>query len=446
MLLLNPLQQKPRDHLGFPVLPGAFPVVGHTPAVALDLAGLLRHGEQRLGPFFWIDLGYGTPELICMHLDVFEAFKNKSTSSDWYRTRFPGHFFGEALLLHDGQTHQTMRSAMNPPFSAKGLSSTGVGELLASRVERRVRRFARGRGVRILAEVRELTLELIFAMIGVAETELAQWRKSYERLLLTFVPITSELPGLPHWHARRARAWLDRRLQGIIDAARSGAARGLVAELVRSKDAGDLAMSDEQLVDNLRLLVFAGHETTASTMAWIIGELAQRPEVWRTLCEEASGKELPRSPRDLKSFPYAEAVFRETLRLHPSVVIQGRRVTEDFEIAGRVVPRGAVITVPIIHLTRHPDLYERPDELVPERWLGRSGAPSPLELVPFGGGPHFCLGYHIAWMECVQLAVALVRTLAPAGLRPTLDGPPPKVRYYPFPHPSPGTRLRFDRA
>jgi cytochrome P450 len=445
MLLLNPLNREHRRPSGFPKLPGAFPVLGHVPAMAADLLGLLRHAERSLGPLFWLGVGTGPDELFCMDREIFEAFRSGPISTDHLRG-VSSEFFGESLLVFDGPPHRHMRAPMNPPFTPRGLGEVGVGAFLADGVERRVQRWARRRHVRVLTETRELALGLIFGMMGIADHELREWEKHYNALLGFLLPIKLDLPGSPRWRARRALRWLDQKLLALITAARGQGGSGLVAELARGRDDDGAGLTDRELIDNLRLLVFAGHHTTAATNAWIAAELAQRPAVWRTLCEEAAGQEVPRSPRDLKRFPYAEAVFRETLRLHPPLAVTRRRVVSDFEIAGATVPRDTAVAMSILHLLRDPDLYPRPDDFVPDRWLNRSAPPSALELVGFGGGAHFCLGYHMAWMECVQFEVALVRALAPAGLRPQLDGPPPQVRYFPLPHPSPGMQLRFDRG
>ena len=444
MLWLNPLDRKHRGQSGFPKLAGAFPLVGHMPAMASDLLGLLRHAERSLGPIFWLDTGGGQEHLFCMKSEIAEAFKSQPLSADHLRSYGGGGFFGESLLVFDGSKHRHMRSAMNPPFTPRGLAEVDIGAFLADAVERRVKRWMRQRRVRVLDETRELALSLIFGMMGIAEHELDEWQKHYDAFAAFLVPIPIDLPGFPRWRARRARAWLDQRLMRIIDSARAPGASGLVASLARGRDEAGTPLGDQELLDNLRLLAFAGHHTTASTTAWMAAELAQRPEVWRRLCDEAHGQEVPRSPRDLKRFPYAEAVFREALRLYPPVPFNLRRATGDFQLAGSTVPRDTQVAMPILHLLRDPGLYDGPDEFLPERWLGRSSPPSALELAAFGSGAHFCLGYHVAWMECVQFAVALVRTLAPSGLRPQLDGPPPQVRYYPLGHPSPGMRLRFD--
>ena len=127
-------------------LAGAFPLAGHVPAIATDLLGLLRHAERTLGPMFWINTGAGHAHLFCMQREVFEAFRSGPLSTDHLRD-FGRGFFGDGLLVQDGPKHRHIRSAMNHPFTPKGLGDANMGELLASAVERRVRRWVGRRGV-----------------------------------------------------------------------------------------------------------------------------------------------------------------------------------------------------------------------------------------------------------------------------------------------------------
>ncbi len=270
-------------------------------------------------------------------------------------------------------------------------------------------------------------------------------------LLALNLPI--DLPGLPRRRGKEAKDWLDEHLRVFIRAAREHPhlqhpqhrQEGFLAALVAGRDEGGAGLSDDELVDNLRLLVLAGHETSASTMAWMVIMMADRPDVWDAVCAEATAaKAIPRSPKELRDFPYAEAVFRETLRLHPPVASDARKALVDFELAGGTVPAGTMVNMSILHLSRHPSLYDDPDAFKPERWVGRGEGVSPIELVQFGGGPHFCLGYHLAWMEIVQFAVALALAMRAKNLRPRIVGPRPKMRYLPLLHPSAGTRIAFD--
>jgi cytochrome P450 family 117 subfamily A len=439
VLLLNPMARRITDLHGFPVFRGAFPLVGHLPAIALDYLGLVRRAEHELGRFFWLRSGSARESLTCLDPEVFSIFKNKVTTSTYLQELLPD-LFGISLIAQDGPVHHHMRSAMNAPFLPRGLTAAEVGPLLADLIERRVHSWRERGEIRVLAETRELVLAVMFRLLGVPETNLSDWREHYEDFMLLAI----NMPALRR-RGVRARAWLDEQLLHFIQRARQEPqSPGILPAIVAGRDDGGAGMSDTELLDNIRLLVLAGHETSATTMAWMVIMMAQRADVWDALCAEAvAAGGIPQSPKELRAFPYAEAVFRETLRLHPPVASDTRRTLVDVEIGGRTIPAGENVTISIMHLSRHPSTYDRPDEFVPERWLGRGEGVSPIELVQFGGGPHFCLGYHLAWMEIVQFAVAFALAMRECGLRPKIAGPPPKMLYLPLLHPSARTRVAF---
>ena len=444
-MLLNPLDRRAREHQGFPVMRGAFPLVGHLPAIVCNLPDLLRQAGREIGPHFWLDLGPSGMSLVCLHFDAYSLFKNKVTTSCVIEDMSP-EVFGHSIVAEDGPHHRSVRAAMNGSFQPKGLTAAEIGPLFAGMIERRMALW-RARGeINLLWETRDLMLALVFRMLGVEETEFSVWNKKYKQFMQLVVAPPIDFPGMPLSRGRSARAWIDEQLRGFIDQARrQPEVGGLLAALVRSFDGSDGQLSDADLLANLRLLILAGHDTAASTMAWVVVELAQRPEVWDALCDEANRiGSVPRGPKDLADCRVAEALFRETLRFRPAVPLTHRRALVDLELGERTVAKGAHLTIPIGHLSRHPGLCERPDEFDLERWLGRHEGIKPAETLQFGSGPHQCLGYHLAWMQVVQFCIALARTMSASGLRPRLLANPfVGQRYYPTTHPSAALRVAF---
>lgn len=443
-MLLNPLNRRIRERRGFPVLPGAFPILGHMPAIATDLPALLRRAERDLGPYFWVELGFWGPQLVCTLPAALDLLKNKVTTSTIMHDRAP-EFVGGTIIAQDGETHRQRRNAMNRPFQPPGLTVADIGSVFAERIEKAMKAWRAQGEIRLMQETRELAFDLMFLMLGVEETELSLWRQKYDEYLLLSFAVPLNLPGMPGPRGRRARDWIDARFSSFAREARARPESfGILAQLTRSFDESEGALSDHDLAANLRLLLLGGNGTGAAVMASIVVKLAERPDVWNAVCAEATQVgSLPRSPKDLSLFPYTEAVFRETLRFCPPAAIVVRRALADFELGGRQVPSGTNLMLPILHLSRDPGTYERPDEFLPERWLGRKESIKPIEMVQFGGGPHLCLGYHLAWMEIVQFVVALALTMGADGLRPRLIGRHPKPLYVPVSRPRAAVRVGF---
>jgi cytochrome P450 len=448
-MALNPLRRTARSHQGFPVLPGSFPFLGHLPAIVTDLPNLIEKARRDLGDFFWIDFGFAGrgPELMCLHTDALSLLQNKVTKSS-VLNEVATELLKGTMVSEDGPEHRSIRLPLNAAFQPGGLNSAAVGPMFAELIERRMNAWGDQREVCVLRETRELVLPLIFRMLGVQERDLATtWEKNYQRFFLLVIAPPIDLPGMPRPRGRKARDWIDDRLRAMIEDVRARPdATGLLPVMMRSMQDQGAQVSESRLLANLRFIVLAGHETSATTMANMVLELARRPQMWDALCDEAAqvGR-MPQSPADLKRFPYAEAVFRETLRCRPIVAITRRRTCAEATLGGRTVPADTTMAVPIIHLSRHPDLFERPNDFLVERWLGRTESIKPFERVQFGEGPHFCLGYHLAWLEIVQFGVALALTMRARGLRPHLrkDRDFETRRYYPTAAPSSRARVVF---
>ncbi|HZF51870.1 MAG TPA: cytochrome P450 [Polyangiaceae bacterium] len=441
----NPFARTIRYKDGLPVLPGAFPVVGHIPALYHGGIDTLREGHRTLGPLFWCSFALGQWCLLCEGQQAYDILKRRATSSQHYKSS-TGILLGEFMLVQDDPSHRHLRSALSGPFSPRGLAATGIGGRMAKTIEASVERWASERRIRVLPETQIISLEIIFQILGIEAQELPAWSAQYRALTFGALPGPATIPGSPKHRAARARKWLDNAFREIILAARERpAGETLLTSLVHAKDEDGERLSETELIDNLRSLVLAGHETTASAMAWVVLELGRRPDLWDALCEEVQReREAPASPGDLSRFPFAEALFREATRLYAPVLVTTRQLTDWMAIHSHRIPPQTIVGVSPALLARDPGLYLDPDRFDPARWLGRGRTPSSIEMVAFGGGPHFCLGYHLAWLEVVQLAVALSSRMMRVGLRPRIDdGPAPREIFFPLRHPTPGARIDF---
>ncbi len=426
-----PATTTPRT-LPLPVLGGKLPLFGHTFRLFKDLPKTLHELEQSPGPLCWIKI-LGSWVLVYTRRESFDLFMNRITSSARLIKQGSVVIGKRSMVSSDGDDHRHLRKAASRPFTPRGLTMSGVSATIEEVVRARVDAMLAKDEVVLTRETQRIALDIIFRIMGIPDSELEVWADKFNVLLKGLIGPRINAPPLPYFFSSRARDWLDERLKAIIDNARDDPdAQGLVPEMVRGRDDEGRGLTDEELLDNLRLLVFAGHETTASVMAWMASYVATDVEVHDRLVAEATAAEgLPQAPKDMGAFPYAEAIFRESLRLHPPVSTQNRDLTAPLEVDGVTIPAGTTITVPIWLLSRDPELYPDPDAFNPDRWVAHKRKLSPLETVQFGGGPHFCLGYHMAWVESVMFITHLARRLAEQGRRLVLPRLP-KESFFPL--------------
>lgn len=433
---------------GFPIMRGFLPGVGHAPGLHFDALAALRRAEREQGPLVQVSLGFGQWLVFCFGADGLELLKHPAVRISGSR-KGVDYLMGGSLLTLDGAPHRRIRSAMNPTFSARGLAESTAAERSRETVQRHARAFVDGGGGDAHERALEMTLDVIFRIVGVDIDALDAWRAAYQRALWGFIPVPLDWPGTPRYFARRATVWIDAELRRLVRRATAVEGRSIVHALLRSRDEDGEPLSEDDLVANLRILFLAAHETTATTMTWALVELAKQPGLMRRIQAEvdAAGGEAPRTPAEAKRLPLCEAVFREAVRLYGPVWFIERSAGEELTWHGARIPAGTPLALPALLWARDPELYPDPDTFNPDRWLGRPGTPTPYELSQFGGGPHFCLGYHLSWLESLQFLAALAGALSSRKAQLRLAaGRAPKVVYFPTPRPSPAARVVVEAA
>jgi cytochrome P450 len=321
-----------------------------------------------------------------------------------------------SLSVLDGEEHMRDRKLVLPPFHGERMRSYGA--LIDAIAEREVAAWPRGRPFPLVKATRRIALEVIVrAVFGVDQDERVG---RLTKLLARFLDATTPAPrvlvlllvkpdGLLVRSFNRFALTKRRVDAAIYDEIRRRRADPRLAEredilslLLQARYENGEPLTDDHLRDELVTLLTAGHETTASTSAWALADLARRPELSKRL---ESDDEL------------LDAVVQETLRLWPVVPFVLRLTTEPFEVCGREMPAG-VRLAPSVHLAhRNPSVYPEPDEFRPERFL--ETPPGTYSWFPFGGGTRRCVGAAFATFEMKRV----LRVVSRAGLfEPAGDG------------------------
>ena len=325
-----------------------------------------------------------------------------------------------SLLLLDGSEHMAQRKLMLPPFHGARMQSYGT--LMADIARAEIERWPSGTPIRVRPRMQALTLEIILrAVFGLADGErLATLRVELRRVLdhLTnprwvafLIALGPErIPRFPPFAREIAR--VDRLIYAVIAARRAD--RGteerddVLSMLLSAAHEDGSPMTDRELRDELLTLLVAGHETTATALAWAVERLARHPAKLERLSHEVRDGEEE----------YLRAVVYETLRLRPVISLVNRTLKTPMEFGGYELPAGVKVVPSIYLVHRRPDVYPEPERFLPERFLSRP--PGTYTWIPFGGGIRRCLGGAFAQfeMEVVLRELAARTAIGPARARP----------------------------
>ena len=306
-----------------------------------------------------------------------------------------------SILLLEGSEHMARRKLMLPPFHGERMRA--YESVIQEVIDREIDSWPQGQEFRIHSRMQSVTLEVILrAVFGVTdEARLIRMRQRLAVLLRQTASPGLQLVGLASQRFGGWGPW--RRFEGTLSRVDEviheeiterradpdlDERDDILSMLVAARFEDGSEMSDEEVRDQLVTLLLAGHETTATALAWTFDLLLRNPEALERLRAEIAEGE---------GDEYLRAVITESLRLRPVIPIAGRRLAEEIEVDGYTLPAGADVS-PAIYLTHtRPDIYPDPHSFKPERFLDEG--PDTYAWVPFGGGVRRCLGATFAEFE-----------------------------------------------
>ena len=332
---------------------------------------------------------------------------------------------GNSVLLLDDDAHMAQRKLMLPPFHGKRMR--GYEHTMADVAARQIESWPVAEPVPSWPAMQAITLEVILRTVfGVTEAGRLERLGSALRDSLNWASQPRTMAQLALLGARRISE------RGTLRKALDPTDALIYEEIRARRDAPDLAerddvlslllqarhedgspMSDEELRDELMTLLLAGHETSATALAWALDALTHHPAALERLRDEI----------DAGGDAYLDAVVKETLRLRPVIALVLRRLVEPMEIGGRMLPAGVNVAPCIYLLHRRADVYEDPRAFRPERFLEKP--PGTYTWIPFGGGVRRCLGASFAQFE---IKVVLRELVARLDIRAARAEPERRIR------------------
>ena len=375
--------------------------------------GFLEWCAHRYGDVFTLRLALGPPIVMVSDPELVDrvlALPAEAASAGEENAILAPLLGDRSVLMLDGPEHVRLRRLLLPFFHGERMRRQAAP--IAAIVRTGIEGWPRDRPFPLLPRMRDITFEVILRVVfGLEDTSgLEELRRSLRRLLrmgsswMVVPAFRRDLgPHSPWGRFVRSKTYVDGLLGAEVRRRRERASGGdgMIDVLLAGMD-------DGELVDTLMTALVAGHETTATSLAWCFELLLRRPDlVGRVRDDLAAG-----------STRLLDAVVRETLRLRPVFRYTSRRLRVPLRLGAHTVPAGVAVAASIYLAQRRPDRYAQPEAFLPERFL--ETMPAAGAWVPFGGGLRRCLGASFAAFEMGVVVGTVLETvqLWPASTRP----------------------------
>ena len=322
-----------------------------------------------------------------------------------------GRVLGDGSIFSlDGDEHRRRRKLLTPPFHGRRLKA--YEGLMAEEARREFATWPQGRELETLRPFMRITLDIILrAIFGAEGRELGELRELLPRIVtlgsrLALLPDSGALTRLvsPGGRYQDLRRRYDDVVDRMMDAAladpRMSERDDVLAMLLQSRYEDGEPMARRHVADELLTLLAAGHETTATTLAWTVERLRRHPRLLNRLAAEADagGSEL------------RHATILEVQRTRPVIIATARRVNAPSLRLGKwVIPRGYTVMVGIDLVQRDESVFPHADRFDPDRFVGVP--PDAYAWIPFGGGTRRCIGASFASLEMDVVLRTLLREL-----------------------------------
>lgn len=381
-----------------PCLPGGLGAAGHLQELARDNLALFRRcaelgGITRFRVYWYVCHVVTDPELAGVLLVNHHGAFKKTRALQIARPTF-----GNGLVTSEGEAWRRQQRLLRQFFTPRAVA--GHRELIAEATAKKLSTWGLSAEVDLRQAMIDVSLDVVCrALFGLQASRLQpliqaaaeavqRWHTECQALCLPYPhywPTASNLR-----YRRRCRA-LDHEVYRIIRELRlsGGQQHGVLGAMFAARDEDGSAMSDREIRDQVVTLFLAGHDTTAASLAFALYELSYRPDLQASIAADGRVDQND----DL------ERVLKETLRLYPAVHLVARTAVRDVTLGRFSVRRGEEVVLPLYVMQRRPQLFEHPDEFLPERWAAACPVAPRHAYLPFSTGPRVCIGQALATSE-----------------------------------------------
>jgi len=342
-----------------------------------------------------------------------------------------------SVMTISGKEHERQRQLLMPPFHGERMRS--YSQIITDTTQKVIQQFPIDQTFNLRSVTKDITLGVIMqAVFGLKQdqskfelehllNEILEKASGISLFAVAFIPVLEKIPRVSQMREeqvvcqQKARELIYREIHERR-ANPDPSSTDILSLLLAATDETGQPMTDAELHDELLTLLFAGHETTATALAWALYWIHKIPSVREKLLAELDNLEPNPDSTTIFKLPYLNAVYCETLRIHPVAMSTfPRQVKTPISLSGYELPVDAVLTGSI-YLTHHrEDIYPEPNLFRPERFLEKQF--SPYEYLPFGGGARRCIGLAFAQLE-MKLAIAQILSNYDLELMNTKDVKP----------------------
>lgn len=370
-----------------------------------DVGGLIREIYRRNGPV--MQAGYGPMRMVGMFGPEANQFVLQNRDDIFSSRQGWGwvidHVFPGAIMTMDGEHHRYQRKLMNLAFKKPAL--VNYLAQMNPRIADGLGGWPAGGRMQVFPAVKQLTLDLATSIfmgieLGPQATRINQ--AFVDTVEASITPLRLNIPGTPYWRGQRGRATLVEMFSGLLPQKRAVETPDFFSAFCHATGESGERYTDQEIIDHMAFLMMAAHDTTTSTLTTMFYALGREPAWQERLREQSRALDKPYLDfEDLEKLDALGWAMKEALRRYPPLPVMPRFATQAFEFRQYRIPANTLVGIAPVHTHHMEEIWSNPYLFDPERFApGREEHKAHhFAWVPFGGGPHMCIGQHFAELQ-----------------------------------------------